>query len=400
MTESSFILIGIDGGATEAKAHLVSVEGAPGAPRFLLGETQCMRKYERVGDFKPVDVKEQFRQRDANEIVLTPAEIEQGELYIEAAAQVVIEICSVTGARRALVGMGMPGLKTPDGRGINVINHGPRMPEFLAKLEQNIRAAGIDLVTPIARLGSDADYCGIGEQYAEGGAFAGVENAYYAGLGTGVADAMKLRGKLVTFDAAKAWIQKSWQMTCSLGVTFEKVVSAKSMNARFANLMGREGDCLVNAGRFPQDEALKGNALAAQTMRVVAGTLAELLFERLQTVAQGRKALSSRGEAYLALTPDHPYRGTVLDRLVIGQRLGFVYADDQYEAVFRRPLLDCLAGLIAERGDDTLRARCLTAAGEVKPGLVVGSPLRAAPAIGAAVSAYEDAFGALKSAGA
>jgi len=85
---------------------------------------------------------------------------------------------------------------------------------------------------------------------------------------------------------------------------------------------------------------------------------------------------------------------------VIGQRLGFVYADDQYEAVFRRPLLDCLAGLIAERGDDTLRARCLTAAGEVKPGLVVGSPLRAAPAIGAAVSAYEDAFGALKSAGA
>ncbi len=33
------------------------------------------------------------------------------------------------------IGMGMPGLKTADGRGICVINNGPRMPDFLLQFE-------------------------------------------------------------------------------------------------------------------------------------------------------------------------------------------------------------------------------------------------------------------------
>ncbi len=395
MSHFDFLLIGIDGGATEVKAHQIMLEGDPKAPVFRLGDLQAMKKYEKVGDFVPVPVADQFRQRDEGAIQLTDPEREQGDLYIEAAAQVVREIVSLADSgREVLVGMGMPGLKTPDGRGINVINHGPRMPEFLNRLEKKLRDSDITLVKPVARLGSDADYCGIGEEFAEGGAFRGAENAYYAGLGTGVADAMKLHGKLATFDSAKEWIQKSWQMTCSLGVTFEKVISAKSMNGLYANLLGREGDMLVNEGRFPQDEAVEGRPLAQFTMHTVAAVLAELLFERIQTVAAGRRMLSWRGPAYLALNPEHPFRGTLLDRVVIGQRLGFVYSDDRYVDVFRRPLLACLAELISARGDSMLRARYLKPGGkELADGVVIGSRLRAAPAIGAAVAAYEAAFG-------
>jgi hypothetical protein len=395
MSEFDFDLIGIDGGATEVKAHLVLLEGSRDKPVFKLGDVQAFRKYERIPDFAPVPVQDQFKQRDEGKIELTPSEIEQGDLYIEATAQVVKEIVSMAGSGKpVLIGMGMPGLKPPDGRGINVINHGPRMPKYLEKLEEKLKKAGVQLAGPIDRLGSDADYCGIGENHAEGGAFKNVENAYYAGLGTGVADAMKLKGELVTFDSAKAWIQKSWQMTCSLGVTFEKVVSAKSMNTLYANLMGREGDVFVQQGRFPQDDALQGSAPAQFTMQTVAGILAELLFERLHTVAGGRKALSFRGQAYVALSPDHPYRGVVLDRLVIGQRLGFVFSDSKYSEVFREPLLACLAGFIRERGGDALKSKCLARDGEIVEGLVVGSRLRAAPAIGAAVAAFNAAVGA------
>ncbi len=395
MASFNFDLIGIDGGATEVKAHLINLEGDKAAPVFRLSDLQAMRKYEKIPDFAPVPVQDQFKQRDENKIELTPSEIEQGDLYIEATAQVVREIVSAAATGRpVLIGMGMPGLKTPEGRGIWVINYGPRMPKYLATLEDKLKRTGVRLTGPVDRLGSDADYCGIGENHAEGGAFVGVESAFYAGLGTGVADALKLRGKLVTFDSAKEWIQKSWQMICSLGMTFEKVVSAKSMNALYACLMGREGDVLVEHGRFPQDDALRGNNLAGFTMRMVAAILAELLFERMQTVASGRKAYSWRGQAYLALNPDHPYKGTYLERLVIGQRLGFVYSEDRYAEVFREPLLACLAGFIKERGDDKLKARYLKPDGTVIDGLVVGSRLRAAPAIGAAVAAYTAAFGA------
>jgi len=394
MTQFDFDLIGIDGGATEVKAHLVQVEGDAAKPVFRFGDIQAFRKYERIPDFSPVPVQDQFNQRDENRIELTPSELEQGDLYIEATAEVVREIVSTVGTGHPVViGMGMPGLKTPDGRGINVINHGPRMPSYLAMLEEKLKAAGIALSAPIDRLGSDADYCGIGEDNAEGGAFVGVDNAYYAGLGTGVADAMKIKGGLVTFDSAKEWIQKSWQMLCAFGVTFEKIVSAKSMNTFYASLMGREGDTLVQQGRFPQDEAVRGSALAKYTMNTVAAILAELLFERLQTVACGRKAYSWRGQAYVALTPDHPYKGTYLDRLVIGQRLGFVFSEDRYEEIFQKPLLGCLANLIKERGDDGLKSRYLKG-NAVIDGLVVGSKLRAAPAIGAAVAGYRAAFGA------
>lgn len=387
-----FVIIGIDGGATEVRAHQVYCARIAEADGFSLGTFNAARKYEMLAEFQPLPVTEQLRQRDAGAIDLSAAEREQGTRWTAAAADCVMEIARAAGTQCVLVGMGMPGLKTPDGRGINVINNGPRIADFLDQLEERLRAAGIDLAAPIAALGSDADYCGLGEMYADGGLFRDVDNAYYMGGGTGIADAMKLRGKLVPFDEAKSWIQKSWQMPSYLGPTFEKLVSAKALNETYWALLppssfkgeGRGGGSA--APRFPEADALAGSSLASAHLGTAALVLAELLFERLHTIYAGRADAPHRGAAYEQLQKDHPFRGTVLDRIVIGQRIGQIYAGPQAWHEFAASVQSMLAGLIVSSRNLALFEQDL--AGKTLRGeLFRGSTLRAAPAIGAAVAA-------------
>lgn len=289
------------------------------------------------------------------------------------------------GGTKLLVGMGMPGLKTPDGRGINVINNGPRMPEFLAQLEAQLKQRGLELAAPIARLGSDADYCGLGEEHAGDGLFRDVQHAYYVGCGTGIADAMKLRGALVPFDAAKPWLQKSWQMPSALGPTFEKLVSASSLNRVYAELGTTPG-----TAAFPEVAALAGDPVGTAWLQAATMVLAELIFERLWTIKNGRPTAGHRGPAYLALQAEHPYRGVTLERVIIGQRLGLLFADRQYQALFAMPLERCLTRLIARTEDAGLRGAWLASGGgQLQAGRLVASKLRAAPALGAAVAAVQ-----------
>ena len=379
-----YALVGIDGGATEVKTHLVRLEGPPSAPLFRLGETSASRKYERVVGFRPVDVAEQLKQRGDPD--LTPAEKEQGRRYVEATAQTIVEVARQAGAERVLIGMGMPGLKTPDGRGIAVINNGPRIPDYLDDLDEALESAGITLVAPVSRLGSDADYCGMGEEYAADGLFRDVQNAYYLGGGTGIADAMKLRGQLVPFDEAKPWIHKAWQIPSCLGPTFEKLASALGLSTAYANLLGISMATLAKEERYPEAEALRGDVLAESVLEGASLVLAELIFERVNTIKNGRADVPHRGQAYLELRGDHPYRGTLLDRIVIGQRVGNMYDEPQFADAFKKKLDRCLTRLILNSDDAELRKHYL-AGDTVRPGIVVASKLREAPAIGAAIDA-------------
>ncbi len=399
---ADFILIGVDGGATEVKAHRVLFEESVGtqgtAQRaagfslrvvdslFELGSESSSKHYEMVPDFKPLPVGEQISRRDAGNLELSELERQQGAKWIEAAASVTAEVATCAGGQCVLVGMGMPGLKTADQRGIAVINNGPRMPDYLARFEQQLSAHGVKLVAPVARLGSDADYCGLGEQFAAQGMLRDVTNAYYVGCGTGIADAMKLKNHLVTFDESRSWIQKSWQISSAIGPTFEKLVSARSMNEGYGRLTGTSES---TAHRYPEVDAAAGQPLAIAWMDSVAMVLAELIFERLDTIHHGRRHLAWRGEAYLKLDPNHPYRGTWLDRVVIGQRMGQIYDRPDCRVVFRDKLDQYLAGLIIDSGGQPMMDRYLDG-NKLHSGFVCASRLRAAPAIGAAVAAVMD----------
>ena len=387
-TNTGHLLIGVDGGATEVKAHLVHGDDPANPTSFELGSVAALRKYEPLADFEPVPVIEQLAQRDAGNIELAPKERIQGTMWVQAACEAVAEVIQSAGGeapRKVLVGMGMPGLKTPDGRGTCVVNNGPRIPDYLSRFERGLAETGVELIAPVAALGSDADYCGVGELYAAEGLFRGVDNAYYVGCGTGIADAMKLHGRLVTFDEARSWIHKSWQISSVMGPTFEKLVSAKSMNDGYARLLG--GDAL-DKPRFPEVDAADGHPPAISLMDTVARVLAELIFERLDTIANGRRNLTHRGEAYDKLDVAHAFRGTLLERVVIGQRLGQIYAPQRYRTVFSEKLDAYLAASIVESGDARMISHYLKG-DRLRPGFCRASKLRAAPALGAAIAAAQ-----------
>ncbi|HVP12280.1 MAG TPA: hypothetical protein VMV94_13970 [Phycisphaerae bacterium] len=397
MKNEEITIIGVDAGATEVKAHAVSCGDLHQQTSFALAGPGCSRGYESVPGFTTVPMAVQLAQRDAGDIKPGSTEFQQGRLWVDAAADAIRDVVQVGSGCPALIGVGMPGLKTPDGRGVCVINNGPRIPDYLDALEDALRRRGIALAAPVAVLGSDADYCGLGEQYGAGGLFRDVENAYYVGCGTGIADALKLRGRLVPFDGAQAWLHKAWQIPSAFGPTFERLVSAKSFNRVYAELVtvAASDDGGAEPRVFPEVAALAGHPIAMTWIDAASLILAELIFERLWTIKNGRPLAPHRGEAYLRLDPNHEYRGILLDRVVIGQRLGMVYADARCEGLFRDRLEGHLAALIAHSGDAEMAPRFLApgdgraSAVALRPGLVQPSTLRAAPALGAAVAAVQ-----------
>ena len=378
-------LIGIDGGATEVKAHHIEVISGDPMPDFKLGDLKASRKYKKIEGFHPIAVPTQLTERTSNNIKLGKWEKMQGEEYIKSTFECIEELVSDK-ATPLLIGMGMPGLKTDDLRGINVINNGARIPDFLTQLEGKISEAGYTLASPIARLGSDADYCGLGEEYASDGLFKDVANAYYCGGGTGIADALKLKGEIVPLDKTKNWLHKSWQIISSIGLTYEKMVSASALCNTFANLSKTDWSELLSQERFPQEAAADGDPTAIALVQFVGAILGELLFERLTTIKKGREELEYRGTAYATLKTNHEFTGTILDRVILGQRIGFIYAEPKYEKVFKKPVDNCLAWWIKNYGDDEMKSSYLDG-DKIKDNLIVSSKLRAAPAIGAAVDA-------------
>ena len=385
MDQNAPVLIGVDGGASEVKAHAVACDDLSRPSAFVLRPESAARVYARDPGFAPLPVAEQIAQHRSGRCDISPAERQQGELWLQAAADAICDVARQCGSRRALIGIGMPGLKTADARGICVINNGPRIPDYLDELERRLAADGLELAAPIAELGSDADYCGLGEEYAADGLFRDVQNAYYIGCGTGIADALKLGGRLVPFDQAKSWILKSWQIPSALGPTFEQLISVAALNRVYAALIGDSGP-----SAYPERAAAAGEPRACLWMATVGLVLAELIFERLWTIKNGRAQAAHRGEDYLQLNPEHEFRGTVLQRVVIGQRLGQIWADPVFGDILRCKLEVALAARLIECGDADLMSACLMATPQfriVPPHLLRPSRLRAAPALGAAVAA-------------
>ncbi len=384
------LLIGVDGGATEVKAHAVACDDLANPASFSLRPESAACCYRETAGFTPVPLAEQLAQRQAGRIRPTAAEVTQGRAWIDAAAAAIAEVAGQCGMRRILVGLGMPGLKTPDQRGIAVCNNGPRIPDYLDALNDALAAAGLELAAPLSRLGSDADCCGAGEEHAADGLFRDVENAYYVGCGTGIADALKLHGRLIPFDDAQTWLLKAWQFPCILGPTFEQLISASGLNRVYGQLHARSGATAPPepASPYPEVQAAAGDPTAIAWLETAALVLAELIFERLWTIRRGRPDDPPRGLAYADLDPDHPFRGTILDRVIVGQRLGRILGQPDYRPFFHDRLAACLAVAIENTHDEDLIAACLQER-HLRPGWLVASRLRAAPALGAAIAAVQ-----------
>ncbi len=143
--KENFTLIGIDGGATKVSGWIVNFSQEPLS--FTLSEINEQLKYSEIHgfipDYTPVPVQEQLKQAEEKEINLTDQEKQQGEVLIETCASVIELLADKNKGKPILVGIGMPGLKTEDQRGINVVANGPRMPEYAHKLESKLKDKNI-----------------------------------------------------------------------------------------------------------------------------------------------------------------------------------------------------------------------------------------------------------------
>jgi hypothetical protein len=390
---SETLLVGIDGGATKVSGWTTEVKEDK---TFVLGDINVIKEYREYDEympaFNPVNIQLQLGEMNEGEIELTVEEKHHGKSYMYAAADVIVELARKVGAGRVLVGIGMPGLKSNDKRGIVVLANGPRMPEYCKVIEDRVEAAGITMEKPIHHLGSDADYCGIGEEYSKNGLFRNVENAYYLGGGTGVADAMKLHGELLPFDKAKSWIAKSWEMKNSEGKSMERYASSKGIQAIYGEFADIPVHELNKKKVYPPQimDLYNEDSAAKRTFNDVSYNIAKLLFERIVTLYVGWHHLfefvnSNRAD----LSEKHSYRGTLLDSIIIGQRLGDLLEASKGKDVFYEPCLEFLSKFINESPyldakfkkhymkDETFNEK-----------IIKTSRLREAPAIGAGVDAY------------
>ncbi len=386
-----YLLIGMDGGATKISGW--EIRRTDSGNLFRLGTFHSEKSYSEIPgfipDFKPILITKQLEERDQGAIKPTDDERQQEAVYVEACAAVIEEIAHKSNCDSVLAGIGMPGLKTENRRGIAVVANGPRMIQYSDLLEERLRAAHITLKKPVQHLGSDADYCGIGENYAQDGLFRDIENGYYLGGGTGVADAMKLNDRLLPFDQAKEWIAKSWEMKNDDGISLERFASAGGIQSIYSEISGIPVSLLNQEGIYPlqmADRAAAGEMSAIQTFERVAENLALLFLERVTTLYTGWQNIFSFVNAGKpALSPKHPYNGSRFERILVGQRLGELFDSENGCTFLKNPALDRFRAMLEEQRDLPQ---------EIKDhysdtGTVFRtSQLREAPAIGAGIDAF------------
>ncbi len=390
-------IIGIDGGASKVSAHIVEI--SEDCKSFTLGKENSVKEYRKYPDFqtdfKPVSLSTQLEQIQNNNIILTPAEIKQSKAYYDAFSDAISDLVKLTNTENVLIGIGIPGVKTTDKRGVAAMANGPRMPYFAAEIEQKLLAANIALATPITKLGSDANYCGIGEEYSQNGAFRNIENAYYLGGGTGTADAMKLLGKLISFDECKDWIAKTWEMSDENGKSREIYCSANGIQSIYSNLADiSQSELKKNKIYLEQilELAAKDDRAAIATWQTVSKSSADLLFERITTIFSGwQNNFSFINQNKPPLIPNHIYKNTLLDRIVISQRFGKIFQNSLAQEYIVKPLIKNLSELISKSKslDEHAKSHYLKD-GKFNNKIIIASQLREAPALGAGIDAWQN----------
>lgn len=312
-------LVGVDGGATHVRAVHVEVEPAPGgAVRVHASGAERKRAHRQVLGFEtPAELgltgPEQLGPIGA-------AEREQGWAWVESTARCVLELARERGAARVLLGIAFPGRKTADARGIEFALNGPRVPQFLEQLEQLLRSEGLEFDGELLGLQSDGWCAGVGEAHADDGGLRGVRDAYYVGGGTGLAEALCLRGELVDFAEIEDWFPRGWRMQWD-GAPLESWVSASGINRRWADSTGF--GLPLEPGKFPEDRVQR-DPRARELLEQAGEALGQLVSHRLVALQSGGR-------------PESGHAGPIrLERVLVGAQLGRMLADPRTQGSLRR----------------------------------------------------------------
>ncbi len=390
---NQFILVGIEGRANQFKGWVVHAD--EDSLSFWLGDNPIETKYSEypgfISDFESAELNMQTEH--SLNLKLSSEEDSQSEIRVQACIDTLNSLSNAYGKKPLLVGIGMPGLKSRDKRSIVLSTFGPRLQNFCDRVEKGLNENRVELITPITRLGSDVDYCGIGEEYFVAGSFRNFNNCYYLGGGTGAGDTLKLDEELISLDETKSWIAKTWELKNEHGVSFEQYTSIRGIQSVYSLNSDIPLRKVIDDSITPKrilELACQGNSGAIKTLKDISNFLALLIGERIVTLYSGWKNsfdFMEKGRA--KLDSSHPYTGTLLDRIVFGQRFGELVRASQSTRFLWKDFIKKLSEVIESSPHlDTIAKEHYLSNGILASKIIHISPLTNASILGAGIDAY------------
>ena len=387
--EKEYIIIGIDGGGSKVSAGIIESKDISTFTIKSLSQQYYNERSEFNSDFSPVAMDIQLNEYNTEEYNVTNDEVLQGKAIIESFHNSIINLNI---DKPILMGIGMVGLKTKDLRGIGAIANGPRIPNFCIQLEDALHKSNIHLHKPIQYIGSDADNCGIGEEYGKDGLFKDIQNGYYIGGGTGTADALKLKNELIPFDSISSWIAKSWEILNENNISMEQYTSLKGIQSIYSSYSEIPIDKLCNESIYANEifsRALKNEQAALLTCADITKYMSTLIVERVETIFSGwQNKFGLLNPKHSLLINNHPYKNNLLERIIIGQGLGKLFHLSKNTPLLWDPLHNNIYDMIQKsRVLPSEAKKFLFENGTLKKGFIMTSNLDNSALLGAGVTA-------------
>lgn len=387
--EKEYIIIGIDGGGSKVSAGIIESKDISTFTIKSLSQQYYNERSEFNSDFSPVSMDIQLNEYNTEEYNVTNDEVLQGKAIIESFHNSIINLNI---DKPILMGIGMVGLKTKDLRGIGAIANGPRIPNFCIQLEDALHKSNIHLHKPIQYIGSDADNCGIGEEYGKDGLFKDIQNGYYIGGGTGTADALKLKNELIPFDSISSWIAKSWEILNENNISMEQYTSLKGIQSIYSNYSEIPINELCNESIYANEifsRALKNEQAALLTCADITKYMSTLIVERVETIFSGwQNKFGLLNPKHSLLINNHPYKNNLLERIIIGQGLGKLFHLSKNTPLLWDPLHNNIYDMIQKsRVLPSEAKKFLFENGTLKKGFIMTSNLDNSALLGAGVTA-------------
>ena len=387
--EKEYIIIGIDGGGSKVSAGIIESKDISTFTIKSLSQQYYNERSEFNSDFSPVAMDIQLNEYNTEEYNVTNDEVLQGNAIIESFHNSIINLNI---DKPILMGIGMVGLKTKDLRGIGAIANGPRIPKFCIQLENVLHKSNIHLYKPIQYIGSDADNCGIGEEYGKDGLFKDIQNGYYIGGGTGTADALKLKNELIPFDSISSWIAKSWEILNENNISMEQYTSLKGIQSIYSNYSEIPINELCNESIYANEifsRALKNEQAALLTCADITKYMSTLIVERVETIFSGwQNKFELLNPKHSLLINNHPYKNNLLERIIIGQGLGKLFHLSKNTPLLWDPLHNNIYDMIQKsRVLPSEAKKFFFENGTLKKGFIMTSNLDNSALLGAGVTA-------------
>jgi len=387
--EKEYIIIGIDGGGSKVSAGIIESKDISTFTIKSLSQQYYNERSEFNSDFSPVSMDIQLNEYNTEDYNVTNDEVLQGNAIIESFHNSIINLNI---DKPILMGIGMVGLKTKDLRGIGAIANGPRIPNFCIQLEDAFHKSNIHLHKPIQYIGSDADNCGIGEEYGKDGLFKDIQNGYYIGGGTGTADALKLKNELIPFDSISSWIAKSWEILNENNISMEQYTSLKGIQSIYSNYSEIPINELCNESIYANEifsRALKNEQAALLTCADITKYMSTLIVERVETIFSGwQNKFGLLNPKHSLLINNHPYKNNLLERIIIGQGLGKLFHLSKNTPLLWDPLHNNIYDMIQKsRVLPSEAKKFLFENGTLKKGFIMTSNLDNSALLGAGVTA-------------